>query len=98
MTPPSQWNKPARSQQSCGNCNAYLPNKASNPRAGQPRQGWCRAAPPMLMQGMAPAPGSIMSASGPQMVPVLQGMWPPTNEDAWCRAWESDDDGQPTAS
>lgn len=94
MNLPSQWNKPPRAQQSCSNCNAFFANKQANPRSGEPRQGWCLAAPPVAMPGMAQA-SPLAAAGQPQM--VMQGIWPPTMADRWCRAWETDDDGPNTA-
>lgn len=87
IVPISQWNKPKRRLQSCSTCNAFLANKAQNPPTSQPRQGWCRANPPGLMETMQPhalQPG--------QMVRVHQGVWPPTAADQWCRAWEAMED------
>lgn len=82
-----------RQHQTCANCSAFLPNRQANPKLGEARQGWCRAAPPSLVQGMANV-SSPLSPHAPQVVPVIQGMWPPTNEQQWCRAWEiaEDDD------
>ncbi len=88
----SQWNKPPRSEQRCGNCNAFLPNKGKPPPE-QPRQGACAAGRPSLMQGMGVVPGSQLSPQGPQMMPVVQGAWPPTSEERWCREWEGTEDG-----
>ena len=79
---------PTRSMQNCGNCNAFAPNKGANPPAGQPREGSCCADPPRLMQGQAVMPGSHLNPRGPQMMPVIQGAWPPTAADRWCRKWE----------
>jgi hypothetical protein len=70
-------------RKSCASCDAFLPNPAANPKAGQARQGWCRANPPGLMETMQPHP----VAPG-QMVRVQQGVWPPTAADQWCRAWQ----------
>lgn len=79
----SQWNKPKLQAQSCANCNAFLPNRQHNPKSGEARQGWCRAAPPGIVQVM------VQGLQGPQA--GLQGVWPPTNSDAWCRAFEEKD-------
>ncbi len=85
--------KPARSGQSCGTCDAFLRNKAMPSAAGQPQQGWCRAAPPAMIQTVVPKPGGVLQGTGaPQMVPALQGVWPPTTSDGWCRAWGEIDD------
>lgn len=93
LPPLSQWNKPKRSLQSCATCNAWLANAAANPRHGQPRLGWCRAAPPMVMETVVPsAVASLSPTAGPQMQRALQGVWPPANSDGWCRAWEAQDD------
>jgi hypothetical protein len=78
----------SRSLQCCGNCDAFVPNKAANPASGQPRQGACCANPPSLMQGAAPVPGSQLSPAGPQMMSVIQGAWPPTDATRWCRGWD----------
>ena len=83
----SPWPHMPRSRQRCGNCDAFVPNKGANPPAGQPRQGACVAAPPTMLQSMAPVPGSHLHPSGPQMQPVIQGAWPPTDADRWCREW-----------
>ena len=90
MTLNSQWNKPPRKSQSCGNCNAFLANDAVNPKKGDARQGWCRAAPPGLVETMQQHP-----LQPGQMVRVHQGVWPPTAADRWCRVWEADDDEPP---
>lgn len=84
----SQWNKPARAEQSCGTCNSYFGNPQANPKSGEPRQGWCRAMPPCLVQVM------VQGVSGPR--PGTQGAWPTCNSDQWCRAWEpaEDDDAR----
>ena len=85
--PPSHWLKPPRAAQCCSTCSAWTPNKAKNPRAGTPRPGWCTALPPALIQVMIPGVG------GPR--PGVQGAWPTSNADGWCRQWEpmEDDDG-----
>jgi hypothetical protein len=69
----------------CATCNAWLPNKQANPRAGVPRQGWCRAAPPGVVQ--VPVQGPL----GQQQLGV-QGVWPTSNADQWCRGYEAADD------
>lgn len=80
----------------CGTCDAFVPNKAANPPSGRPREGSCCAESPRLVQGAGIVPGSQLTPQGPQMVPVLQGAWPPTAADRWCRQWnqkkESEDD------
>lgn len=83
-----------RAQQSCGNCDAFRPNRAAAPpraipRAG-PAEGSCRASPPVLMQGARMVPGSQLAAGGPQMEAVLQGAWPPMISSEWCRGWVLD--------
>ena len=82
MNPPSSWNKPPRSQQCCGNCSAFMPNLAQNPKAGNPRPGSCHAAPPGIMQVMGQ---SVLQAAP---VPMMQGVWAPTDANLWCRQWE----------
>jgi hypothetical protein len=84
------WPKPSRAKQSCATCNAFVPNRAA-PASGGAVQGSCVSGPPALMQGMAPVPGSGLSANGPQMMPVVQGVWPPTAADRWCRMWEQEE-------
>jgi hypothetical protein len=69
-----------RSKQCCGNCNAF--QQGTDKRAN-PRQGWCRAGPPGLVQGMSQNP-----LQPGQIVPTFQGMWPPVQNNGWCRAWE----------
>lgn len=81
-----------RALQSCGNCNAFVPNKADNPRAGEVRTGACCANPPVMMQGLSSVPGSSLGSAGPQMRPVIQGVWPPTDASRWCRTWQSKDE------
>ena len=90
MNPRSQWNKPRRSQQSCVNCNAWVPNAAANPQSGKPRQGWCRAAPPGIMQGVQ-MPGPLAKPGTPP-IPTLNGVWPPTDSNMWCRQWEPEEE------
>ena len=73
----------------CGNCNAFNPNLQANPKAGEARQGWCVAKPPVCMQVQ------VSTLAGPQA--GLQGVWPPTFANQWCRefspaAKESSDD------
>lgn len=70
----------------CGTCNAFKPNAQANPKSGEPRQGWCLASPPVAMPGMQAAP-ALMPGGQPTM--VMQGVWPPTLADRWCRAWEA---------
>lgn len=72
-----------RSEQNCGNCAAF---RAVN-GGGQKGLGTCRAASPGIMQGM-----SQTSALTGKMVPVLQGVWPPTKDDEWCMQWTSEKD------
>jgi hypothetical protein len=86
------------SRANCGNCDAFHPNPAAPSRAGQPAIGHCAAMPPQLMQGMAAVPGSHLSPQGPQMMPVVQGAWPPTDASKWCRAhqFREDDYDQPS--
>ena len=68
-----------RVRKSCGNCVAYrIPDK------GPAGFGYCHAKPPIAMQGFS---SSALSASP---IPVLQGVWPPTKEDEWCREWQSE--------
>lgn len=92
----SQWNKPAQRDQSCSNCNAFLPNLAANPKSGEGRQGWCRATPPQVMPTTVQVPGTSLNPNGPQLMNALQGVTPPTKADGWCRAWEpmEADDGR----
>lgn len=73
-----------RAQQCCGNCDAFI---ESAPPEG-PAIGACVANPPLLIQGMAPVPGSQLSPQGPRAMPVYQGVWPPTQRTRWCRAWK----------
>lgn len=80
------FNKPPRKAQSCGNCNAFVP------LPNQPPKGWCRARPPMPAQGIGQ-----QNALSTQMVPIVQGIWPPTSKGEWCRSWEpmeDQDDGR----
>lgn len=72
-------------KQSCATCDAFSPNRQANPVSGQERQGWCRAAPPQMVQ--TTIPGGV---NGP--MPAIQGMWPPTNTGAWCRAWQPNEE------
>lgn len=67
-----------QSEQSCGNCDAFRPIK--NAAVGL---GTCRASIPGVMQGMSQR--SVISG---QVEPVLQGVWPPTRVDEWCRQWQ----------
>jgi len=81
-----------RSKQACGSCNAFVANKAATSAAGQAQIGHCAAGPPSLMRGMAAIPGSQLQPNAPQMKPVVQGAWPPTSAEKWCRQWDGDDD------
>ena len=65
----------------CATCDAFRGNDAMNPKSGQVRQGWCCANPPTLIQVMVQT-----ALHGPQ--PGMQGAWPPTDADKWCRAWK----------
>lgn len=76
-------------QDCCANCNAWAPNAQANPPSGKPRQGWCRASPPMLVQTMQQV--NAIQAGGPTMVPAYHGVWPPVNSDMWCRAYEQEE-------
>jgi hypothetical protein len=71
-------------KRTCGTCNAFDPVLGGN---GNIRKGSCRASSPGVMQGMSQA--SVVSG---QMVPVIQGVWPPTNSEQWCRMWEKNDE------
>jgi hypothetical protein len=64
----------SRVRKSCGNCVAFKIHKDGP-------IGYCHANPPVTMQGFT---ASALSA-GP--VPVLQGVWPPTNKHEWCQQW-----------
>jgi hypothetical protein len=70
---------------SCATCDAFRANVAQNPKAGDSRQGWCCAEPPKLLQVSMP---NVMTG---QAQIGLQGAWPPTDADKWCRAWASSD-------
>jgi hypothetical protein len=74
----------SRAQQCCGNCDAFAVQKNYNPPSGQPRVGACVANPPMPVQVMMPP--SIANPSVPQS--GVQGVWPPTVADKWCRHWQ----------
>jgi hypothetical protein len=81
-------------KQCCGTCDAFVPNKAATPGPGQAQLGHCAAGPPSLMQGMAAIPGSQLHPAGPQMMPVVQGAWPPTSSEKWCRAYQPGEDDE----
>jgi hypothetical protein len=73
----------------CGNCDAFLANKDAPFQMDRPRQGWCRARPPQLMQVMVQV-NSKLAPQGAQMAPGWQGVFPPTASDVWCREWRPD--------
>lgn len=85
MTAKTRMGFMAQRDQSCSNCNAFLPNGQANPKSGEPRQGWCRSMPPALVQVMVPG------INGPR--PGTQGAWPTCNSDQWCRGWEPTEEG-----
>ena len=66
-----------RSEQSCGNCAAFLRNRAS---LQLPHQGECRTGPPTVVGMMAQTPQGT--------VPMAQGFWPPTVSSKWCAQWQ----------
>jgi len=66
-----------RSKQNCGNCSAFV-------AVGDGPVGSCCANAPVVMQGLQKS-----VAHGGAGVPVLQGVFPPTRMDAWCRQWQS---------
>jgi hypothetical protein len=68
-------------EQSCATCDAFLVNKDLQVKLGQPRQGWCRANPPVLVQTMVP----VQTIRGTEMAPGFQGVFAPTASDCWCR-------------
>lgn len=70
-------------ENSCATCDAFLVNKALQVKVGLPRQGWCRANPPALVQAMM----QIMTPRGPEVQPGFQGAFPPVTSDWWCRQW-----------
>ena len=80
MTPP-------RSAQSCGNCTAFVANKAANPKTGEPRTGTCCARSPscfpVVMQANNP-----LDPRAPQMMHAFQSAFPPINSNLWCREWQ----------
>lgn len=76
------------SEQSCSNCDAFLPNKDLKVKYGQPHQGWCRAKPPNLIQVMMQTSSPLDPRGPPQVVPAWQGMFPPTSSEVWCREWK----------
>jgi hypothetical protein len=67
----------------CATCDAFKPNAASNPRSGEPRQGWCRAAPPIAI----PIGQQAAALAGMPPALVTQGIWPPIMGNEWCRSW-----------
>lgn len=70
-------------EHSCSNCDAFLANKDLQVKLGMPRQGWCRANPPALVQTML----QQMGPRGLEMQPAFQGVFVPTASDCWCRQW-----------
>ena len=72
-------------EHSCSNCNAFLANKDVQVKFGYPRQGWCRANPPALVQTMVQS----MGPRGVEMTPAFQGVFVPTASDCWCRKWRT---------
>jgi len=68
-----------RSKQNCGNCNAFVIFKEGP-------IGYCHAKAPICMTGLQE------SFAHGKPVPVLQGVWPPTRMEEWCREWQSDVD------
>ena len=62
----------------CATCNAFEPTAANS------KSGLCRAAPPIGI----PVMGQV-SALSQQMVPCIQGGWPPTQAGFWCRSWQA---------
>ena len=91
MSLPSQWNKPPRREQCCGTCNAFVPIPGLNPKSGEPRQGGCRAVPPMPVYGSMMV-GSALDPGGQKRIEGFQGMHPPVASNHWCRAWEGIED------
>lgn len=72
-------------ERSCATCDAFLLNKELQVKLGMPRQGWCRAEPPKLVQTMVPVP----TPRGMEMAPGFQGMFVPTASDCWCRQYQA---------
>lgn len=70
-----------RSQQCCGNCNAFI-------QMGGPNGQWaCAARPPTpLFMGMGQT--KTLVGGRPQQFPIVNGFFPPVSEDIWCREWE----------
>jgi hypothetical protein len=71
-------------ERTCGNCDAFLANKDLQVKLGMPRQGFCRANPPTLVQVMM----QQMTSRGMEMQPAFQGVFVPTASDCWCRQWK----------
>jgi hypothetical protein len=65
-----------RNKQKCGNCSAFV--IYNNGPLGS-----CRANAPVVMQGLQ------KTALQPNPVQVVQGVFPPTSAEEWCRQWQS---------
>ena len=70
-----------RSQQKCGNCDAFV-------RAGsQQKAGICVARSPVPIMVHMTNPAANLDPKQPQVIPVVQGMFPAIEEHRWCRQW-----------
>lgn len=79
-------------EQSCGNCAAFEPNKASNPKSGETRPGLCCAKPPVPATITMQVPGGLATGGQPQLTQAVQGMFPPVKSDNWCREWQRNEE------
>jgi hypothetical protein len=81
-----------RRRQKCGNCDSFV--EVGNSEAPN-RIGNCCHNPPIAMPIHMQAPGSMLNPSGPQMTQGLQGIWPPTRANMWCKQWCMKTEGEP---
>ena len=69
-----------RSAQNCGNCSAFVVRREDG-------QKTCRANPPTAMQVQIHNPRAALDPRAAPVIPGLTQIWPPTDENQWCRAW-----------
>lgn len=67
----------------CETCDHYLAQEV-----GDTNLGVCTFNPPVPMAGMGANPQALLNQNAPPMVPMLQGVFPPTRKTNKCGKWE----------
>lgn len=71
-----------RSQQRCGNCDAFVQTRAGHPA------GTCVAKSPTPFPVTIPNAAAQLDPKQPPFTNAVQGLWPPSQATLWCREWQ----------